>query len=105
MNLGFGGKMLRFDKGPVVDERNRVLDVVTLQRKELAHGLDGDKDPRIGSVISILSDLGKDSNHVDAHAVQKHGRTDRRTAGKDVLQQLPTDNCDTPMLAVVLFVQ
>ena len=88
----------------VVDEGKRAFRVLLLQRKQVAHGLNRDKDARVGPVVAIFPHLGQHSDHVKANAVQQHGCAHGRTSGENILQQLPSHHRHPAVLRVVLVV-
>ena len=89
----------------VIQERDGIFAVLLLQPEQVAHGLDGNKDARIGSVIPFLPDLAEHPDNFEANAIEQNGRAHGRASREYVLQQLPADDRHAPRFRIVLIVE
>ena len=92
-------------KRAVVQKRDGVFAVLLFQPEQVAHGLDGNEDARVGAVIAVLPDLAEHADNFEANAIEQDGRTHRRASGKYVFQKLPADHGHSPGLRVVRIIE
>ncbi len=90
---------------PVVNERDRVLYVLALERKQVAHGFQRNKDAGVGAIVAVLSNFCQHTDDVKTNFVQQQRSPDRWAAGKDVLEQFPSHHGNPAMLRVVFIVE
>ena len=73
MNFRLGCFMFVPRQRLVIHKRKRVFLTISLQAKQRSHGCNGDKDPRVRSVVRLASYLFYDSNYAEIHSVQQNG--------------------------------
>ena len=105
MHFLLGVKVLFLGQRSVIDERDGILAVFTLQREEHAHSFYRHEDAAIGAVITFFADLFDNADDVEVNAVQQDGAAHRRPAGKHILEQFPAHNGNTTMLSIVFLVE
>jgi hypothetical protein len=102
--------ILRFEvhvlaDGLVVDKRNGVLGIRLGQTKQVAHGIDGDEDARVGTVIAVAANLGDHADYVEADSVQENRGPDGGASREHVFEQFPSHHGDAAALSVVLVIE
>src|SRR5271169_131965 len=101
----FRHQMISGRKRTVVQERDGIFAVLLFQAKQVAHGLDRNKDARIGAIVAVLADFAEHTDNLEADAIEQNGRAYGRTAGEYVFQQLPADHGHSPRLGIVLVIE
>src|SRR5208282_2784330 len=89
----------------VVQERDGIFAILLLQPEQVAHGLDGNKDARVGAVVAILPDLAEHPDNFEANAIEQDGRAHGWASGEYVLEQFPTDDGHPARFGIVLIVE
>src|ERR1700690_2249284 len=101
----FGYQIPAGSQRTVIQERDGVFAVLVFQPEQVAHGLNGKKNARIGAIIAVLPHLAEHANNLKAYTVEQDGRTHRWAAGKYVFQKLPADYGHASRFAVVLLIE
>ena len=92
-------------KWTVVQERDGIFAVLLFQPEQVAHGLDGNEDARIGAVVAVLADFAEHTDNFEADAIEQDGRANGRASREYVLQKLPADNGHSARFGIVLIVE
>ena len=79
-------QMIGGRKWTVVQERDGIFAVLLFQPKQVAHGLDGDEDARVGAVVAVLSDFAEHPDNLKANTIEQDGRAHGRASREYVLQ-------------------
>ena len=104
-SLILGEQVFVGDAGLIVDERNRVVCLLALEREIAAHDLEGNIGAGVGGVVVAAADALQRADDFEAMAIEQNERADGGTSGKKVAGHLIAENDDVAFLSFVEVVE
>ncbi len=86
--LILGDQVFVGNAGLIVEERNRIVGFLALDRKIAAHDLKGNVAARVGGVLVAAADALQSADHLKAMAIKQNERADGGTSREKVMRHL-----------------